>query len=240
MRIFEPFKTTFPVSIPITNPQASWVAPYVDMRRPDGDTYKLNVELSTDASTPTKVLIELLQDQSDIGRGLVSLAQKKVTLTNVATDYELEVPGSKVVLGRCSLSRLQVRVTPPIRVDCCFATDIPAVLTITSKLMRTGGVVECQNTTSLFWNSDTKSWRGTESDLCGCTIEYELYCNSLFTPSVWTLDRNIICPNATYPHWGLSPISVSCDPFELDFGSSCDKCCATPIGECGLMSVVTE
>lgn len=239
-REFSPVNTSFPVSIPISNPQSNWIAPYADFARPADDHFTLRVELSTDEPTPTKVLVELLQNQGAINRGVVTLGWEQFTITNTPTEYTVRVDGSKAVMGRCNLSELYVRVTPPIAVACCFV-KLPPVLTITSKLVKADGVtVYCQNSTQIFWDDTQQSWVGVESDLCGCTVEYRLTCNQQYHPATWTLYRNISCPLVSYPGWAVSPlVDPVCDPFELIFASSCYQCCGDPTTACGLYSVVT-
>ena len=86
-------RTISPVSgIPTTLSSGdSVLASFPDLAKPQPGGWLLKVNLAKDDECPMSATIELLQDKSQIGGGLVVIASTSVEVTETPTDYELEV-----------------------------------------------------------------------------------------------------------------------------------------------------
>lgn len=163
----------------------------------------LTIQLSTDSTCDVKVLIELLQDQGEIDFDIVVLASQNATLTTTPTNYVLTADASKVVMGRCNLSELKVRVTPVEKCRCpyCPTVDLP------DTIIADDGT----HTVTLTWNGT--AWHGTGT-LVGCDpADCYLLCQS----EAWYFAVN----GAQY----IGGATGTCDPLSLSCTatSACDS-----------------
>lgn len=198
-RIIEPMGG-YPVTIPITDPQESFLDVFPDLRRPNGKAMTLNVELS--GGPAVNVFVELLQDQNQIGRGFVLLGSKKITVTDTPTNYVIPIAHpERAVVGRCHLSMLYVRITPPIRCGVCPAVDLPTMMVAD----------DGEHQVTLDWNGS--AWAG-HGELVGCSA----------TDVVMVCTGNVFyfaVGGAQYlgsPAGSCDPLSMSCTAF-----SHCDN-----------------
>ena len=115
---------------------------FPDLRLPQDGSWTLSVTLSYSGDCPMAAVINFLQDQSQIGRGIVTIASKFVNVTQTPTVYQLTLNQDQVtsiVRGRCHVSELMYSVVPfggncssSSSGRCCSTTQPSFTLTLSS------------------------------------------------------------------------------------------------------------
>jgi hypothetical protein len=192
---------------------------YVSVTNPNADTFEvllstifsppwikgskfLKVRLRRTTTTIVPVVLELMQ-------GNTRIARRAVTPDQSFGEYDLALRQAEIN-SITNYSNLRLRVSascPSIATSCCPGVLLGNVLfgRISNK---TGNCVCMPDYVEMHYGGFGGSWAG---DALGCS-----------SPSSWTVhckNDDTWAFNATNLAGDMPPVSVQCDPFELDYGT---------------------